>query len=298
MLDYASKYYYKIHPEKIKHYITGLELDTLTFWKTLKNPELFEYLIPFVKGGALIYPIIFIILAIVAIIKKKSRVLFFIIPALLILLVTFAIPKVQTFFPIPNAGIFFSISRFYLSLPILVLLSCYLIFKEVNFKQVVSYLLIGLGLTLVVVKNIAIENSVKAVMEKTSFPVSTNQALIDGSNTLNALCEKYDIELIVHKRYPAYDSFAFYALINNKRQDKKEVISVNYDGDRRSWLYEDAKDCQQILLIGLVIDEKLLKQFDYEIIGDNYVLIKKSNMDVKSTFKKLGLEFSNVVHDN
>ena len=299
LLDQASKHYYKIHPEKVLHYITGLKLDFQTFISAFGKVDLFEYVVPFTSTGGFVYALLFIMLVLIAFRKGLKKELLFIISAIFIVLVSFAIPKVQDPYPIENAGIFFTFSRFYLLLPILLIISAYLVFKDVDFRKSTIYVLVGFSLIAVIFKNASIEKHVQQTVEKTVFPIVKNQELIDRNMQLKALVAKYEVDLMVHKLLPSwswsnlYDSFAYYPLTNRDKDLKKKANSVNLSGDRRTWLYDDAPPSKRILLLGFEIEEALLDDLDYEMIDNDYILIKNNSLPTRVLFEKLDLKFGN-----
>lgn len=299
LIDFLFKYFYKIYPERVLHNIGGIRLDGQTFIDSLNNPNLFENLLPFTRSGGLFYPLIFVILAIAAYRKAMKRELLFILSIIFVILVSFAIPKVQGAYPIENAGIFFSASRFYLLLPLLAIISSYLVLKSHKFRAFSTYSLLVICSISIFSKNISIQDTVNETIENTSFPVAKTQALIARTNKLKVLSSEHDIDLIVHKMSPSwswdnlYDSYALYPLTHSDAHQNKEVISVNLSGDRRSWLYEKSEFCKRILLVGFSIDDAQLESFEYEIIGNDHILIKNNKLSTKSLFERLGFEFGN-----
>ena len=300
IIDFLFKYYYQIHPEKVLHNISGIRLDGQTFIDSVSNANLFEYLFPFSISGGFIYPLIFVILAIIAFKKEMKKEFLFIVSIIFIILISFAIPKVQGSYPIENAGIFFSVSRFYLTLPLLVIISSYLIFKKLHLKIFLSFILLGICIISLFIKNNPIQNTVNETIAKTSFPIAKNQDLLLRANKLKTLSLDYDIDLIVHKMYPSwcwdnlFDSYALYPLAFYGKDQNKEVISVNLNGDRRSWLYEKSEFSKQILLIGFTIDETQLEGIEYDVIDENHLLINNNNQTVKTLLKKLNFEYGNL----
>jgi hypothetical protein len=288
--DYFAKHFYQIHHERILHELVGVKLDTQTLFTSLKNTNLFENLFPFIPTSGIIYPFLFIVLAIVAFRKSLKREFIFILSFLLLLLVSLAIPKVQEF--IPNTGVFFTSSRLYLYLPLVLILATYLVFPQSMRKPVYSYmLLLSCGITLIT-KNLKIEEKAQDIITHTLFPTAKTQDLVARADELQRLAFKYNIDLIVHTTsstwsYP-FDSYAFNPLLHNNN-----IISVNIDDDRRTWLYSKATHCKQILLNGIKIDSSLQKQFDFEVLNNNQSVIKNNKLNVDELFTKLNLKFGN-----
>ncbi len=299
LMDYLFKYFYKIHPERVLHDISGLKFDFATLLNTFNNSDLFQHLFPFTSNGGSIYLVIFSLLAMIAFKRKKKKEFLFVLSILFILLISFAIPKVQTPYPLERAGIFFSVSRFYLTLPLLVFISFYMVFKSWKPKTISKYILLGICMLTLFIQNSDIQNSVNQTIEKTSFPIAKNRDLIERSNKLSEIRTKHKVDLMVHKMLPSwewnnlFDSYAFHPL---QHHQNKNTISVNYTGDRRSWLYEEVKSYNRILLIGFEMDEALLKPFDYIIIENKGILILDNQLKPKDLFQKLNLKWGNYAH--
>jgi hypothetical protein len=292
---YLAKHFYEIHPERVVYQMSRIRPDGQTFLTSLKNTNHFENLFPLFSDWGIVYPFLFLFLAGIALVKSMKIEFLFTLSILIALLITLAIPKVQEIYP--NAGLFYSPSRFYLYLPFLLILSSYLIFKKLELKTVfVYFLLIVAGITFII-KNSTINKTVDKVMKETEFPVSKNEELISRANKLNQLVLKHEIDLIVHSNMVVwnyiFDSYAFNPLTHSNQNDEI-IISVNLNGDRRTWLYPNTTYCKQILLNGFKIDKSLLEGFDYEIINQNHIVIKNSNLNVYELFNKLNLKFGNI----
>jgi len=298
LLDFLLKLFYKFHPEKVVHTISGIRLDGKTFVKSFGNNSLFEYLHPFSTNGGFVYALIFGSLALIAWRRARKNELVFIISVLCIILISLAIPKVQGAYPVENAGIFFSSSRFYLALPLLVIISAYLVFRDYDLRKLSIYLLLGFCLLSVLIKNSQIRRKVNETVMGTSFPITQNQKLLDRAKKLKTICTRLDVDLIVYKMLPSwdwsnlYDSYALHPLTNGDAEQEGRPVSVNLNGDRRTWLYENSKLCKRILLVGFNVDEDAMKPFEYAVVGDDYILINNNNsLNTKTLFQRLNYEF-------
>jgi len=292
--DYFAKYYYVIHPEKVLHQMVGLELNKQTFLNCIKNSDIFENLFPFFSGGGMAYLFLFILLAIFAFVKSLKWEFLFVFSFLIILFITFAIPKVQEL--IPNTGIFFTSNRFYLFLPLFLILASYLIFKNINFKRIPVFIILLLCVISFVIKNHNIDAVVQDITSHTIFPVAKNQDLIKRANELKLVVERNNVDLVVHCTHPwnsIFDAYAFNPITQSLSPKKEKTISVMSEGDRRTWLYPNSVHCKQILLSGITVEMALLTPFEYEIIDQNSILIKNNNLPMADLFGKLKLNYGN-----
>lgn len=299
IFDFACKFHYKLHPEKVLHTISGVRLDPSTLFKSLTKFDHFEFLFPFLLKAGILYIFLLLILTFYVYKKGLKKELIFLYSVLFILLISFAIPKVQGSYPLENAGLFFSISRFYLCLPLLVFLSFYLVFVHSKFKNYLLYFLLGIVITSFYVKNLNTEEKISQIIENTSFPVAKNQDVLDRTKMILDICKDKQIELLVHKKSPGWDwknemdSYAIDAIIHSRPDLNQALISVNVSGDRRSWLYDQSQSCEGILLIGFYEDGLNLDDFDYEILNEKYIWIKNHQTSPPILFKKLNIQFGN-----
>ena len=210
------------------------------------------------------------------------------------MIITLSIPKVQQLYT--NGGLFFTPSRLYLYLPLLLIISAYLVFPKIPRKIVLVYFLFVICETVFITKIFRIQKTIAESISETSFPVAKIQDLIARTIELRQLAEKYNLDLIVHENSASwdyvFDSYVFNPLSQNDKY-KKEIISVNLKGDRRTWLYSNSKYCKQILLNGVKIDNSLLDEFDHEIINQNQIIIMNNCLNVFELFEKLGLKYGN-----
>jgi hypothetical protein len=131
----------------------------------------------------------------------------------------------------------------------------------------------------------------------TSFPITQNQKLLDRAKKLKTISAKLDVDLIVYKMAPSwdwsnlYDSYALHPLTFGDAGQEGRPVSVNLNGDRRSWLYENSQLCKRILLVGFNVDENAMKPFEYAVVGDDYILINNNSLNTKTLFQRLNYQF-------
>jgi hypothetical protein len=298
ILDSLSKYYYKIHPEKVLLEISGLKLDLHTFIETITNPNKLEFLLPFHFSNSYFYLIILFVLAIVAFKIKSKHVFCYIVSAIFLILFTFAIPKVQGEYPIKNAGIFYTVSRFYLTLPILLISALFLVFSNFIPRIRWSIFMVILCCMMLFTKYHTIEHTVHETISNTSFPVFKNQNLINQVNEIKKITQEKNIDLVVFALNPSWDwtnlytAYAFNPLCYlDKPKVTKQLISVNITGDRRTWLYQDAYKCNQILTVGIPFTDSELKKITAKKISENIVHFENKYTTTKLFFTNLKTNF-------
>lgn len=299
VLDFIFKFYYKIHPEKVLHNISGVRLDGKKFIESISSSNIFENLLPFTTTGGFYYPLIFIVLAIITYKKGAKKEFIFILSAIFIILISFAIPKVQDPYPLENAGIFFSSSRFYLLIPLLLIISAFMVLRNYKVKSYVSFILIAICSFSVFIKNMPIQKTIDKTVKETSFPIAKNQDLVSRAVNLKTIISENNVDLIVFGMSYGwnwnnlFDSYALYPLVIDRMHQTKKPIAVNITGDRRSWQYENSESSNRILLIDTYIEEQLLKTLDYDTIGNSYILIKNNKTNTSELFEKLNCKFGN-----
>lgn len=301
ILDSLSKYYYKIHPEKVLLEISGLKLDLQTFLETITNPNKIEFLLPFNFSNSYFYLIILFVLAIVAYKIKSKHVFCFIVSAIFLILVTFAIPKVQGEYPLKNAGIFYTVSRFYLTLPMLLISALFLVFSNFTPRIRWSISVVILCCTMLFAKFHTIEHKVHETISNKSFPIFKNQDLINQVDTIKKITQEKNIDLVVFALNPSwewtnlYTAYAFNPLSYlDKPKASKQLISVNITGDRRTWLYQDAQKSIQILTVGIPYTDTLNKKFTTEKISENIIHFENKYATTKLFFANLKTNFGNI----
>jgi len=298
LLDSCSKYYYKLHPDKVLLEITGLKLNFHTFTETLINPNKLEYLLPFHFSNSYFYLITLTILATIAYLKKSKHVVILIVSSIVLLLISFAIPKVQAEYPVKNAGIFFSVSRFYFTLPILLFLALFLVFSKITPRIRWSVCIVSLCLITLFYKLHQLEQTVKKTISNTSFPVFNNQNLVNRVQAIKRITNNNHIDLTVFALSPSWDwtnLFTAYAfnpiLYSDKSTINKPLISVNITGDRRTWLYQDAQQCKHILTVGVTLTDTTMNNVPFQRISENIVYIQNTFSTTQQLFTSLNTNF-------
>jgi|GEM_PF-1399946 len=288
LLYFMAKYYYVIHPERAIASISGIYPTIDTFFRNLNNPNLFDNLFPFVSNWGRIYPILLAFLLIITLFEKKHKEALFIFSGLLFLVFTLAIPKV--FVVYTDAGIFYTPSRFYIYVPILVFLSLYIVLKHLKIMAFSVYLLLLVSIISFAAKNRNIQQVVEHTISETVFPVAKNSELLKRSNELKQIAEQYDVDLIVNNEVYwnyVFDSYTFNPLTHSGNHNNKSIISVNLRGDRRTWIYRDTSIFNHILLNGVEIGKEHLNTLDYEILNNNLIFINNNDLGINDLFKKL-----------
>jgi len=289
-----AEYFYKINPDSVLITINGLSPNLHTFISNLFNPQLFNHLFPFVSGWGILYLYAFELLLLIALLKKKKKQAIFIFSMYAVLVFTLAIPKV--FIIYEGAGIFYTTERFYLLLPLLLIIALFFIFGHLKFSPLSILVLFLACVSCFTLKNYNIKMAVEQIVSQTTFPVAANQKLLERANNLRQISAQYEVGMIVnHATNWAYvfDGYAFYPLSKNDNKDAGKTISVNISGDRRTWLYDDSVVYRQILLNGIDAEEDKINTIDHKLLSDDLILIKNNQLSNRDLFKKLNLTFGN-----
>ena len=291
LVDYIAKYHYTLHPEKVTHTITGVRIDIPTLLNSMTKIDHFEYLFPLLPNIGIMYIIIFVFLGIYTYKKSYKTESYFIISILSTLLLTFSMPKVQSIYE--NAGIFFTVSRLYLFLPLLLILSLFLVFKNHKIKAWLLISVIGLSLMSFAIKNHNINSKAEAIVKKTRFPAIKVESLMKEVEDLKTIVNNNKIELVIHTgssgwKYPLL-SYAYKPLLVN---GEKNIKLVSLTEDRRTWIYNDSSVSENILIMGISPKKSELDQFEYKKLSNDKYLIKNNKSDNKSLLKALEQRFS------
>ena len=288
VIDFLAKHHYKIHPEKVLHSLAGLKLNADTFKSCWTNPDLFEFVFPY----PLIVAVVLLFCLVFAVIRLKEKALIFVTVCSVLLILTFAIPKVQDVYE--NAGVFFASSRFYLWLPLLLLIAMFLLFRDSKFSIWTYFIPLVVGVFGFGLKNYHLESKIETVINETSFPVIEIADLQDKIQNLYTLTEAHDVDLILTSNIAYFahffENYAWYPLMEQIVPSNK-VNAVMIQGDRRTWLYQDAAPAETILLNGFRLDDSLLSRFDYELLSENRLLIKLEKEDKVAFFNSLDLKY-------
>ena len=268
--DFSAKYFYDLYPERIVHGLKGLSLNIGTFLDQLNNPKLFEHLFPFASSWGVLYPLVFVALAVWAKFKQRKHAFWFLILVLILLIISLFIPKIHEIYF--EGGLFFTSSRLYLTLPLLFFLGLYLTFKGLKTPSYASYLVFVTAVIFLTYKAVNLNSNVVKVVGNTDFPVIKTKTLISQINALEKLTTKHKVDVVINSSKNGwkhhFDNYAFYPLTESKK-----TISLSQTNDRRYWLYQNALDGQCILLNGIPLDSAQKKRYDVLIINKDLTLI-------------------------
>lgn len=288
-LDHLAKQFYIAHPERVVHKISGLEIDGKTFKESITSTDHFEFLFPFFTNWGILYFLCFALILGIAIYKFKtrSRTILFILSGVSLILITFAIPKVQTEFGVP-ASIFFTPSRLYLFVPILLLVSTILLFRDLKNKISWAIILFIFGFKTLIIKNYKIDKSIEKVTTNIGAGIDQNKNIIQRAKALEELSNKYQLDLILNSTSNGwtyyFDGYAFYPITR-----KKDVISITHNGDRRVWLYKASMNSKNILLNGFSVDTTLLRNMDYKVLNSKQIVIMNNQRNVHELLKEVNI---------
>jgi hypothetical protein len=294
-LYFLAKYYYVLHPEKILLKMSGLKPQLYLLLTNLKYDELFNHVFPLVSHWGNLYLVILPILIIAALASKNTKAFIFTASATAILCLSLTIPKAHTLYE--GAGIFYHSSRFYILLAMVLILSLFLLIKNLPAGRIPVLVLLLITLINFSVKNFDIQRKAVETISETTFPVEENSELLKRSERLNQIAEEHQVSLIVHHgthwRY-VFDSYTFNPLRYVAGKNQKPITSVNISGDRRTWIYSDTAIHPNILLNGLEIQKEYLENFDHEYLSSHLILIKNNGLKNQEIFTKLNLEYGNL----
>src|SRR5690606_7374864 len=94
-IDFAAKKYYKIHPEKVRVPWIGPHPDINTFTESLDRLDHFRYFFPFVSEWGLAYFLLFIAIAILALVWGNKKVFWLTVISVALLICTLAVGRIQ-----------------------------------------------------------------------------------------------------------------------------------------------------------------------------------------------------------
>ncbi|NQY66648.1 MAG: hypothetical protein HRT72_02845 [Flavobacteriales bacterium] len=142
-----------------------------------------------------------------------------------------------------------------------------------------------------------IQEDSEQVFLASSFPVERNKKLIESAARTRILINEYDLDLVVNTTFSTikyvFDSYAFNPLMYHDMEKDSNVISVNLDGDRRTWLFGESENCTNILLNGIKVEPSLLNNFDHVVISDTQLIIRNNDLKVSELFRRINWEFKN-----
>ncbi|WP_070138579.1 hypothetical protein [Crocinitomix algicola] len=297
IFDYFSKLFYKNNPNRLIHEINGVEFNWDTFYATLSNRNPFEYLFPIAKYGVILFFGIILFLGLTAYLKGKIRALLFILSFGMIVLVSLGITKVQSPYPVEGAGIFFSVSRFYILLPFGLMVSFYLVFKSQLIKNYFHFPLVTVVLIIAIVKMINTSQHAAETMKTSIFPTANVEQLKSDSEKIKKWAVRLKADLIVFKMSPSWswtnclNAYAFDPLLKVNNDKLSDIKVVNLNGDRRTWLYDEANKSRRVLMIGFNLDSETLRSYEYLSIEDEIIFIKNQDAPISTLFKEFDLQF-------
>lgn len=293
-IDFAAKNYYKIHPEKVRVPWVGPHPDLATFTESLERVDHFRYLFPFVSEWGLAYFLLFIGIAVLALVWGNKKVFWLTLMSVALLIYTLAVGRIQ--YGNPDSRIFFTPSRLYLSLPLLFILLAFLLFRNRKTPRWLSPAIAVLAAVTILFQAINFKGVVNKTMKDVYFPVSTNAKLEKRAEHLAALAMQHNVDLIVHASTVSFDytfdAYAFHPLNLNNQDKIGHVVSVNVNGDRRSWLYDDALHSNRIILNGFSFEPDQLEGFSFEKLDENLFLFENPGLPTKEFLAPLNLNFS------
>ncbi len=306
-LLWLSKEYYVVHPEKLLLHIEGIDLELKTLVDMLTKPYLFEYLFPVFPKLGWIYPYLFILLLIWFVRKWGSKMeTFFIAACVLVVLLSLSVPKVL--FGEESSLVFYTHSRLFIQLPLLLILVLYFVFRSKEKKTmgtrtfaIWSSILFFGTLSLFAAKNYNFKTKSTHIAEETTFPVITIGELTTGVNYIDSIANKFDAQVMITQATMgwqfAFKSFAYRTIMETKLGHPPKMIAVHNVGDRRTWLYEEVESSERILLYVCFIKEENLKGLDHQSAGHGLHLIKNNTLPLSKLFKKLELDYGNKVRE-
>lgn len=217
-----------------------------------------------------------------------------ILSSLILLIYSLSISRIQ--FNNPEAGVFFTPSRLYISLPLLALVLAFILFKDFKNKAWVSgSVAIMAGLTLLT-QLINFQQISRQTFHNAFFPVAENAGLKERAKRLAFISIQNDVDLIIHASTLSFDytfdAYTFHPLNQNRQEEIADIVSVNINGDRRSWLYKETLNAKNILLNGFEFDPAELKGFHFKKLGDKLFLLENPGLPISKYLEPLNLKYS------
>ncbi len=218
----------------------------------------------------------------------NTKALIFASSTLAFILLTFSIPKVQSIYE--NAGIFFSVNRLYLLLPLSFICCLYLAFKNTNphkIANVAVFAIVGFAFFL---KNYSIQEKISTSVNETVFPVDKNEVLLERTKELYNLAAQHSVEYVICGSVywnDIFDGYAYYPLTHNNADYPYELKTVIQSGDRRTWRYNDTTVYKNLLLYSIPIDDTLLSTFNHKYITNTRMLIQNKNQRTNAKILEL-----------
>lgn len=250
VLHFWINYFYVIHPNYNLHqYQLDYSFDLLI--NSLSNlDDFYNYVSPIFWHQGFIWTLIFLVTGVVFLKNKKWQYGLVLITIPILLILSLGISKVHD----GTNSIFFSSSRMYLSLPILVAFSLSF-FK--NLRVPYFYFIIPFGLLSYNIANLKTEINKHTRNHRDHIvTVAKVDHVLKTCDELNKICAQYEIELVVVINNPMYDFINYGCPACEK--DFPKTLRPSYE--RRTWrLIEEEKMIRKNILL---IDN--LNQLDQE----------------------------------
>ncbi|MGB1039767.1 MAG: hypothetical protein ACPGVD_02755 [Flavobacteriales bacterium] len=275
-------YFYVLNPaNNIHYYELKYSLENLT--KGLNNLDSFyNWVSPVFWKNGYIYVVLSLILGVFFMIKKKVALGMFFITIPFLLVLTTCFEKVHDGFD----SVFFSKSRMYLGLPILIAISLSFV-PKINRKFLFLFLL--LPITLFTYKLTVLEESILDNVDFTRphiVSVSSIPAIHSTCTELNQLSKKHGVELIIIRNYPNRETIN-YACVTCE-MDFPKTLYPKYE--RRTWkMFEyDKITFSNILIIG---EDEGAYYPNAEEIKEHHYLIRNNKIKTFVLLDSLNVDY-------
>ncbi len=302
-LLWLSNQYYALHPEKVLLEIERIDLRVSALITMLQRKNLFEYLLPLHIWGQFL--LLFLVICSIWLgVKKRNAEFLFVFFTVVTLLIALSVPKVtQGDF---DSGIFYTSSRLFIQLPLLVLLVLFVVFKRKGESNPIKLerpagilLLLFVGVLSLGFKNYKLKNKVEKTIEQTTFAVEKTSDLVRRIEIIDSIAKRHDVDVMVTNPimgWPfAFESFAYRTVMQRKYGVKPKMIAVHNTIDRRSWLYDEAQVADRVMMYVIFPDEQLLKDFKHKQVGIGMTLIYDNTLPLNELFERLDVQFGNSV---
>lgn len=301
ILLWLSNQYYVLHPHKLLLKLDRIDLQISTLIQMLKRNSLFEYLMPLNLWGQL-FLLILLGFVVYLGVKKRTNDFLFVFFTVAILLFSLSVPKVS--FGEASSGVFYSSSRLFVQLPVLILLVFYLVFQRTKLVLILEKKKFIWLTSLVIIagvsfsfKNFNVNHKAKFTAKATTFPVESIPDLFGRIQVIDSIAKKHKADLMVTDPVMGWPfgfiSFTYASAMHSMQGERPKMQAVHNVGDRRSWIYKDTQKAKRILLYVMFIDEKLLEGIDHKQVGVGLLLIYNNTLTMDELFKKLHREYGN-----
>lgn len=268
---FFSKYFYEIHPDFVVHQLPELTYSFTRVWETLQQMDRsFAYLTPIFFGGNWLV-LLFLFFGSIFLIKKDWRMGFSLLIGVIFILFSLGINKVEE-----GVGvIFFSPTRMFLALPLLLAFTFSWIFKG-KISYWANLIFVFISILFVGLKFLWIEDTVSDHTFKRSYgPVAIEniEVLTSQCEGFNSVIQRKKVDLVVFtlsskKNVPeiSFYNFGCELLVPDFPE------STMLHKERRTWLYtkHKSKIIGSMLFLNYEFNEELIKSsgLEYEIISE------------------------------